>query len=315
MGKCVVHMQKCKSGSVGGIQSHVNREHESKTNLDIDKNKTSENWHIWKCDNWNSLIKHNIKVNAPKTKTVRKDAVVLCSFIITSDEKSMKAMSEEKQMQFFKDSEEFFSRRYGSENIISAVIHKDETTPHMHLGVVPILDGKLCAKDMFNAKELKSLQTDFARFVGAKYGLERGVENSQNKHLSEVRYKTQKAEEKLAELEKDINAARGQINGLEEQKKALYGEISKALDTLEVIDSAIKEKNEQGKAKFGSGWIEMIRKGNAEEKKNKNDLRLIEFAKEIINEYPSIRDLWHRRELEKARKKSRPLTKEEVAIE
>ena len=95
----------------------------------------------------------------------------------------------------------------------------------------------------------------------------------------------------------------------------MYGEISKALDTLEVIDSAIKEKNEQGKAKFGSGWIEMIRKGNAEEKKNKNDLRLIEFAKEIINEYPSIRDLWHRFELEKARKKSRPLTKEEVAIE
>ena len=105
MGKCVVHMQKIKAGAVRGIQSHVNREHESKTNLDIDYSKSNENYSLWRCANWKSLIDYNIRLFAQDTKTVRKDAVVLCSFIITSDEHTMKAMSPEQQKNFFKDAE------------------------------------------------------------------------------------------------------------------------------------------------------------------------------------------------------------------
>lgn len=204
MGKCVVHMQKIKGGAVRGIQSHVNREHESKTNLDIDYSRTADNYNIWACDNWKQLIDYNIRLFAQDTKTVRKDAVVLTSFIITSDEQTMKSMTAEEQKNFFKDSVDFFSNRYGSENIVSAVVHMDEKTPHLHLALTPIFNNKLCCKEMFTAKELKDLQTDFYKQVGKKYGLERGEENSKRKHKSEIDFKLEKQAEKLAQIEKQI---------------------------------------------------------------------------------------------------------------
>ena len=197
-------MQKIKGGAVRGIQSHVNREHESKTNLDIDYSRTADNYNIWACDNWKQLINYNIRLFAQDTKTVRKDAVVLTSFIITSDEQTMKSMTVEEQKNFFKDSADFFSNRYGSENIVSAVVHMDEKTPHLHLALTPIFNNKLCCKEMFTAKKLKDLQTDFYKQVGIKYGLERGEENSKRKHKSEIDYKLEKQAEKLAQIEKQI---------------------------------------------------------------------------------------------------------------
>ena len=53
---------------------------------------------------------------------------------------------------------DYFAERYGEENIISAVVHIDETTPHLHLNLIPIADGRLCAKTLFDRKELQNLQ-------------------------------------------------------------------------------------------------------------------------------------------------------------
>ena len=75
----------------------------------------------------------------------------------------MKAMSPTEQKAFFEDSTKFFMDRYGAENVVNATVHMDETTPHMHLGVVPITGERLSAKNLFTRKELISLQTDFAR--------------------------------------------------------------------------------------------------------------------------------------------------------
>lgn len=295
MGKCVVHMQKIKASGVRGIQSHINREHESKTNLDIDKERTKDNWHIWQCDDMHGLIKHNIRMNASQTKTVRKDAVMLCSFIVTSDEQTMKAMSPEQQKQFFKDAEDFFSHRYGAENIVYASIHMDETTPHMHLGVVPIQNEKLCAKDMFNAKELKSLQTDFAQSVGKKYGLERGVEDSHNKHLSEMRFKAQKAAEKVAELEKRVNA-------LESRKNDLEGELG-------AMEQVLARKDDEGLMRFGkTGWLNQIQA----QKQLDKDKRELDSYRSFMKEFPNIGAIFeqYRKLGEKKRTKSRGQIKE-----
>ena len=92
MAFCAVHMMKIKTGGLGGIQSHMNREHPSKTNPDIDPERTLENYHILYTDNLRRSINTTIEVFATETKTVRKDAVVLCDFIVTSDEQTMKAM-------------------------------------------------------------------------------------------------------------------------------------------------------------------------------------------------------------------------------
>ena len=116
----------------------------------------------------------------------------MCSFVVGSDREFFGELSPREQQQFFMDCVRFFAERYGEENIISAVVHMDETTPHLHLNLVPIAGGRLSAKTMFGRKELQSLQTDFHAAVGKKWNLQRGREGSQAKHLSTAEYKAKK---------------------------------------------------------------------------------------------------------------------------
>ena len=218
MGYAVVHMAKVKAGGARGIQSHNQREKKPRTNPDIDEKRTKENYDLLNSRNinYNKAIKERITTFATKTSTVRKDAVVMCNMIVTSDEKTMKDMGAEKQREFFEDSLKFFGERYGAENIVNATVHMDETTPHMHVGIVPITkDGRLSAKSLFTKSELKILQTEFAKQVGKRYGLERGVEGSQRTHLSEQRFKTEKA------LEQEQKALKLKLKALETASKTV----------------------------------------------------------------------------------------------
>lgn len=216
MGFAIVHMEKHQASVIRGIQSHNRREHESKTNPDIDKGRTPDNYDLVCNDNYLAFIKDTIKNYASKTKTPRKNAVVMSSFLITSDHETMKAMTPEQQREFFRDSVEWFAERYGRHKIANATIHIDERTPHMHLGIVPITeDGRLSAKELFDRKELRAIQTDFPKEVGRKYGLKRGVEGSEATHLSEVRFKTATARAELSELQESIEDLKKEETSLE----------------------------------------------------------------------------------------------------
>lgn len=234
MGYAVVHMQKIKAGGLRGIQSHINREHEPRTNPDVDMSRSAENYSIVPCSSFPVEVNRIIKTSATETKTVRKDAVVLCNFIVTSDEKTMKAMAPEEQKQLFRDSVDWFSRRYGGKNIAFATVHMDETTPHLHIGVVPVLDKKLCARDLFTRKELFSIQTDFAKDVGSRYGLQRGEEGSTRTHLSEMQYKVAKEQEKAIEARKTLEQLQEQAKAQEQKIKA-YKAIQGNLEGIQQI--------------------------------------------------------------------------------
>ena len=123
----------------------------------------------------------------------RKDAVVMNSFVLGSDKTFFDGLSRVEQYNFFSDCYKFFAERYGEENIIAAVVHTDETTPHMHLNLMPVTKGgRLCSKQLFDKPQLQKLQTGFYEEVGKKYGLERGKEGSQKKHLSTAEFKAKK---------------------------------------------------------------------------------------------------------------------------
>lgn len=244
MGYAVVHMQKVKMGGVRGMQSHINRERPSRTNPDIDPSRTEENYGLLYQERFQRAIKERIDLFAPKTRTIRKDAVVYCSFVITSDEQTMKAMSPERQREFFEESYAWFAQRYGSEVIINASVHMDETTPHMHLGIVPITGDRLSAKALFDKKELISLQTDFAAEVGVKFGLERGREGSDRTHLSELRYKLETAKEKIekqaqesAQKAVEADKMNREYKSLAEKKNALESEIEGLTAKKEILTS------------------------------------------------------------------------------
>ncbi len=83
-------------------------------------------------------------------RKVRSDAVYLVSFVLGASPEFFKVSTTEKQYAFFRDCVKFFKDKYGEENVLSAVVHLDETTPHLHLNLIPIVNGKLCAKDLFD---------------------------------------------------------------------------------------------------------------------------------------------------------------------
>lgn len=215
------------SGSVKGIQIHDKREKEgiSHTNKDIDWDRTKLNYdlHPAQNSNFNSAVKRRIEQLSLK-KAVRKDAVVMAQVLVTSDNDFFKGLSSDQQKQFFKDSYDFLADRYGKENIISATVHLDEQTPHMHFNFVPVTDdGRLSAKSVLNRQALIEQQDDFVSAVGKKYGLQRGVRSDERReHLETAEYKlkttlqqTEKAEQQLEKLqgkimkEQEVNALNG----------------------------------------------------------------------------------------------------------
>lgn len=258
VGYAVVHMMKIKSGAVGGIQSHNNREHEPKTNPDVDMSRSEDNYDLIPCDNYKRSIKEKLSNLVESSRAVRKDAVVVCNFIVTSDNKTMDALGADRQREFFQDSVKWFSDRYGADRVLNATVHMDETTPHLHIGVMPITqDGRLSAKAIFTKTEMKAIQTEFARDVGEKYGLERGVEGSERTHLSEARFKEQKAlemanehgaiaqelqiiaedcKQELSEATRSLEMVKQELSAMQDRKDTLQGEIER----LEAIDKQTK---------------------------------------------------------------------------
>lgn len=258
VGYAVVHMMKIKSGAVGGIQSHNNREHEPKTNPDVDMSRSEDNYDLISCDNYKRSIKEKLSNLVENSRAVRKDAVVVCNFIVTSDNETMNALGTDRQREFFQDSVKWFSDRYGADRVLNATVHMDETTPHLHIGVMPITqDGRLSAKAIFTKTEMKAIQTEFARDVGEKYGLERGIEGSERTHLSEARFKEQKAlemanehgaiaqelqiiaedcKQELSEATRSLETVKQELSTMQDRKDTLQGEIER----LEAIDKQTK---------------------------------------------------------------------------
>ena len=75
----------------------------------------------------------------------------MSSFVVGSDKTFFDKLGKMQRYMFFEHCAKFFTERYGKENIISAVVHLDETTPHMHLNLMPITsDGRLCSKQLFD---------------------------------------------------------------------------------------------------------------------------------------------------------------------
>ena len=184
------------------------------SNPQIDCRRTSGNYHIIKRQrSYTQFINDKIAVLDLPTK-VRKDAVLMCSFVVGSDRKFFGELSPSEQRQFFVDCTRFFAERYGEGNILSAVVHVDETTPHLHLNLIPIAGGRLCAKKLFDRKALTALQTDLYREVGAKWNLQRGKEGSQAKHLDTAEFKAKKIVEQARGEADSIIAAQIHADGI-----------------------------------------------------------------------------------------------------
>jgi len=109
----------------------------------------------------------------------------------------------------------FLKGKFGEQNVVSCTLHQDELTPHFHAVVVPLTaDGRLSAKDVFNPRTLRALQTEYAEAM-KPFGMERGVEHSRAKHevMRHVYGAQERSRGELAELTRPEPAARLRIEG------------------------------------------------------------------------------------------------------
>ena len=188
MAYTILRFKKDKGGAVAGCERHNERKKEAyKSNPDIDINKSKYNYHIIQAPKYtySRQIKDLIKRYGCK---VRKDSVKLVETLITASPDFMNKLSEMEKREYFERATEFIKQEVGEDRIISAVVHMDESTPHMHLVFCPInKDGKLSAKSILgNQKSLSEWQTRFYECMHERWNeLERGksAQETKRKHI------------------------------------------------------------------------------------------------------------------------------------
>lgn len=197
MSHMVARTAKLKAGNLGGIGRHVDRETENHANKDIDPEKKHLNYDLVERDTRiQTDILNYIDSEKTTTRAIRKDAVLCNEWIISSDKQFFDNLSPEETRNYFEVAKDYFAEKYGEKNIRFAVVHMDEKTPHMHMGIVPFDENnKLSAKRMFDRKTLIQIQDELPeRFQQAGFDIERGEKGSKSKHLSAPDYKKMQAD-------------------------------------------------------------------------------------------------------------------------
>lgn len=219
MAYAILRFAKHKGGASKALSAHHERTKEIyASNPDIDPSRTAQNFHLvtpqW---SYEQEIKHRVQMAGCR---VRKDSVKFVDTLVTVSPEFAQA-HEAEMKEYFTRAFAFLKERVGEDNIISAVVHMDEKTPHLHLCFVPLTkDGRLSAKEILgNKKAMIRWQDDFYACMAERWPeLERGTPavETKRKHLTPQWYKAVTAmDAKLEQLEATLNG----INALNAGKK------------------------------------------------------------------------------------------------
>ena len=244
---CVMNIQKRKRTDISGIQKEATRT-ATEYNNQVKPGMNIFNVNLIQSNNWMQDIQAEIDRAGAKT---RSNSVIALDAIYTASGEFFKGKSNEENDQFFRDCLRFHQKKFG--HAVSAVIHYDETTPHLHVLSVPLTqDGRLSAREIVgNRANLSRMQTEFFEQVGKGYGLERGVQmdgQEKKKHITAQEWQLRQVkQEKAAELEElgaikhSKKSARERSTRAREQAEQQQAENSR----LRAVESEIRERMEQ----------------------------------------------------------------------
>lgn len=175
-------IMRCKKlasmGSVAGALRHCYRERET-PNADPERTPTNEHAAATSTDE----AMGRMRALLPEKR--RRDAVLAVEYLMTASPEWWQEASRKQQDEFFRRSRQWLADKYGSDRIVTATIHRDETTPHLSAFVVPLTrDGRLSAREFVGGRQkMRDDQTSYAAAV-ADLGLSRGIEGSRARHQS-----------------------------------------------------------------------------------------------------------------------------------
>lgn len=261
MAYAIMRVNKCKSSAVGGLQNHHERKKEKyKSNPDIDLTRSSENYHL-KAPPVSYRTFINERINEVGCK-MRKDSVVMQDSICTASPEFFQGKTSNETSFFFRRAYEFYANTFGEENIISAVVHMDEKTPHMHICFVPITkDGRLSSKTIIGGPQgLVKLQDMFYEHISTYFPeLKRGIPKrlTHREHLPTYLFKN--ADVLMTHYE-EISKAINDIGVLKSKEKK-----AQAVELLSRYAPEMAKMKEQ--IKSVNGYVERLQRdiGNKEE--------------------------------------------------
>lgn len=238
------HFEKYKRPEVSRIEAHHERTKEKyASNPDIDPARKHLNFHLIEpADRYNKIINQQVKAAACRT---RKDSVWMLEAFFTASPEFFKRKSDEEIREFFEECVKFLEKYQSRETFISAVIHMDETTPHMHLSFVPLTEDKhLAAKTITgNRKKLTWWQDTFWEHIVQKYPeIERGKSASEThrKHIPPRIFKEMtrltKQKEKLEAMLSDVK-----LTNYKDRATQILAFLDKYIPDVEALDTEMKK--------------------------------------------------------------------------
>lgn len=242
MGYAVLHMEKT-SGTDSAMSAHIERTIKPKN---ADESRTHLNRELIMfpdgVENRTQAIQHRLDT-AGLTRKIGNNQVRAIRILLTGTHEDMERITNEGRLdEWCNDNLKYLADTFGKENIVSAVLHMDEQTPHIHATIVPIVKGerkrrkkeeqvkkryrkkptdtvRLCADDIMTRLKLKSYQDTYA-IAMAKYGLQRGIDGSEARHIFTRQY--------YRDLVQQTEQLQTDIGQLQDRKETAQEELKRA---------------------------------------------------------------------------------------
>ena len=242
MGYAVLHMEKT-SGTDAAMSAHIERTIKPKN---ADENRTHLNRELITfpdgVENRTQAMQHRLDT-AGLTRKIGNNQVRAIRVLLTGTHEDMERIANEGRLdEWCSDNLRYLTDTFGRENIVSAVLHMDEQTPHIHTTLVPIVKGerkrkkkeeqvkkryrkkptdtaRLCADEIMTRAKLKSYQDTYAQAMSG-YGLQRGIDGSEAKHISTRQY--------YRDLVQQAEQLRTDIGQLRDRKETAQEELRRA---------------------------------------------------------------------------------------
>lgn len=284
MSYTVLHLEKAK-GNDSAMSAHIERTIHPK-NADASRSHLNKELIIYPegVNNRTSAIQYRLD-NAHLKRKIGTNQVRAIRVLLSGTHETMKEIEKKKQLEnWCNDNLNWLKETFGEENLVSAVLHMDEKTPHIHATIVPIVTGerrkvknkpemaiekykkknpnsnRLCADDVMARNQLKLYQNTYAMAM-AKYGLRRGIEGSEAKHISTTEY-YRNLHEQNQQLEQEKNIKQSELKTIEKNisSKKVIESFTNVLTGSKT--KRLEKENEQMKSKLNT-----INTSNDREKK------------------------------------------------
>lgn len=239
---CIMRMEKRKRSDITGLQREATRTALEYNNRVVPGmeiyNQTLQHSNDWLAD-----IQQEIDAAGART---RSNSVVGLDTIYTASPNFFKSNDTQTTDKFFQDCLDYHRRRYG--HVISAIVHYDEETPHMHVLSVPLTrDGRLSAREIVgNRVTMAHAQDSFFEQVGQRYGLERGVHmdgpekrthiSAQQHRLQELQTQVQHEEQRLQRLQHRADQTLQQLRTQTEQVRHTQSDLQQLYGYLDAAE-------------------------------------------------------------------------------